>query len=113
METAEDARPAGTVRYDLLPEQAGSRARWEVSITVAPDLRGRGLGSAALSAADSWLIACEPAAAEIVAYVRRTHIGSLRLFERSGYSRVTSDDPELECLVRRLAPVAPPISRTP
>lgn len=114
VETPGDATPTATIRYDLLPQQAGSRERWEVSITVAPDRRGRGLGLAALSASDAWLVAREPATSEIVAYVRRSHLGSLRLFERTGYRPIASDDPDLACLVRRLRdPVAPPVSRTP
>jgi RimJ/RimL family protein N-acetyltransferase len=114
VETAGDATPTATVRYDLLPSEDASRERWEVSITVAPDLRGRGLGLAALSSSDAWLVAREPEASEIVAYVRRSHLGSLRLFGRNGYRPIASDDPELECLVRRLRqPVSPPVSRTP
>lgn len=113
VETGGRGTPAATTRYDLLPDGAGPRERWEVSITVAPEMRGRGLGSAALEASDAWLAAREPPAAEIVAWVRRANTGSLRLFERNGYRAVPSDDPDLACLVRRLRdPVAPPVSRT-
>lgn len=111
VESAGDATPAATTRYDLLPDGAGSRERWEVSITVAPEMRGRGLGRAALEASDAWLIAREPAASEIVAWVRRSNAGSLRLFERNCYRTISSADPDMTCLVRH--PILPPVSRTP
>ena len=103
-----EATPVGTTRYDLLPglptDPDGSRARWEVSITVAPEMRGRGLGSATLQASDAWLTATEPNAREIEAWVRSTNDGSRRLFERNGYRDVESDDPEMDCFVRPVGP---------
>jgi UDP-2,4-diacetamido-2,4,6-trideoxy-beta-L-altropyranose hydrolase len=95
-----DATPVATTRYDLLADDSGSRARWEVSITVAPEMRGRGLGSATLQASDAWLAATEPAVREIEAWVRSSNSGSRRLFERNGYRGVESDDPEMDCFVR-------------
>jgi RimJ/RimL family protein N-acetyltransferase len=73
-----------------------------VSITVAPAMRGRGLGSATLQASDAWLAAAEPGAGEIEAWVRSSNDGSRRLFERNGYLGVESDDPEMDCFVRPL-----------
>jgi len=94
------AEPVGTTRYDLLPGDDGSRTRWEVSITVAPEMRGRGLGSATLRASDAWLAATEPDAREIEAWVRSSNDGSRRLFERNGYRAIASDDPAMECFLR-------------
>jgi UDP-2,4-diacetamido-2,4,6-trideoxy-beta-L-altropyranose hydrolase len=101
VETAgSDATPVATTRYDLLADDSGSRARWEVSITVAPEMRGRGLGSATLQASDAWLTTTEPAVREIEAWVRSSNAGSRRLFERNGYRGIESDDPEMDCFVR-------------
>lgn len=95
-----EATPVATTRYDLLPDDAGSRARWEVSITVAPEMRGRGLGSATLQASDAWLTGAEPGAREIEAWVRSSNAGSRRLFERNGYRGVESENPEMDCFLR-------------
>ena len=105
---APEGTPVATTRYDLLPgtltDGAGSRARWEVSITVAPEMRGRGLGSATLQASDAWLAATEPGAREIEAWVRASNAGSRRLFERNGYRARESEDPEMDCFVRPVGP---------
>jgi UDP-2,4-diacetamido-2,4,6-trideoxy-beta-L-altropyranose hydrolase len=109
-ESGPAATPVATTRYDLLAGDSGSRARWEVSITVAPEMRGRGLGSATLQASDAWLSATEPDAREIEAWVRSSNAGSRRLFERNGYRAVGSGDPEMDCFVR---PIGVPGEHSP
>ena len=92
------AVPVATTRYDRLPP-AGS-GHWEVSISVAPGSRGRGVGGAALRASDEWLGAREPGAAAVVAHVRPDNAGSLRLFLRCGYREAASDEPGMLRFVR-------------
>lgn len=87
--------PVGTVRWDL--ETAGE---WEVSITVAPDSRGRGIAAGLLAAAEIWLsraaTSVDPTAptgepgerAGVAAYLAAVHTAnaaSRRLFLGSGY----------------------------
>jgi spore coat polysaccharide biosynthesis predicted glycosyltransferase SpsG/RimJ/RimL family protein N-acetyltransferase len=94
---AEDAAgtPVGTARWDLErgDGDAGSDghgdtdgARWEVSITLAPDQRGRGLSRAVLAAAEAWLADREPAAQTVVAAVHTGNAASQALFRRAGYA---------------------------
>ncbi len=73
------AAPAGVVRYDL----AGSEA--EVSIYLAPDRAGRGLGRALLAAAERWLAARHPEVEAVVAEVMAGNDVSHRLFAGSGF----------------------------
>jgi len=72
-------RPVGTVRFDR-----ESGRTWEVSITVAPEARGRGLAVPVLLAAERAL----DAAAEVTAIhanVHRDNAASQALFRRAGY----------------------------
>lgn len=68
-------QPVGTVRFDR--DDAG----WEVSITLAPDARGRGLAVPVLLAAERVL----DAPATIVATAHRDNAASMALFRRAGY----------------------------
>lgn len=81
---AEDAAaaPVGTVRWDAVPEEPGA---WEVSITMSPDQRGRGLAGSVLAAAERWLAAHEPDASRLLAGILTGNAASERLFERAGY----------------------------
>ena len=97
VETAEGT-PVATTRYDRLAPDGGDR--WEVSISVAPGMRGRGLGGATLQASDAWLRGAEPAAGAVVAHVRPDNTSSRRLFLRSGYSPAPSDEPDMDRFVR-------------
>jgi RimJ/RimL family protein N-acetyltransferase len=97
---AADGLPVATTRYDVRTAN-GSRARWEVSIVVAPEMRGRGFGNATLQASDAWLLATEPEAAEIIAWVRPANISSRTLFERNGYRAAEPAEAGLERFVRR------------
>ena len=100
--TGAEPVPVATTRYDLLADgvPATARTRWEVSITVAPEMRGRGLGSATLQASDAWLRSAEPGTTEIVAFVRPSNTGSRRLFERNGYRATPSPEQDMDCFVR-------------
>jgi RimJ/RimL family protein N-acetyltransferase len=69
-----DGKPVGTVRFD---RDGGA---WEVSITVAPEARGRRLAVPILLAAERAL-----APATVRANVHRDNAASLALFERAGY----------------------------
>jgi RimJ/RimL family protein N-acetyltransferase len=96
---ASDGEPVATTRYDLV---TGDRSGWEISITVAPGMRGKGVGSATLQASDAWLARAEPTAREVVAHVRPANTGSHLLFERNGYRNATPDEAEMDRLVRVL-----------
>ncbi len=87
-----DGTPVATTRYDRLDAGAGA---WEVSISVGPEMRGRGLGGATLRASDGWFLAAEPAADRVVAHVRPANEASRRLFERNGYAPATSGEPDM------------------
>lgn len=94
-----DGEPVATTRYDLL---SGDRSRWEISITVAPGQRGKGVGSATLQSSDAWLARTEPAAREVVAHVRPANTGSHLLFERNGYRYAPTDEAGMDRLIRVL-----------
>ena len=70
--------PIATVRWD----RRGANA-WEVSITIAPDWRGKGLGAAVLAAGESLFSGDEPV--QLLAGVHVSNTASRRLFMRSGY----------------------------
>jgi RimJ/RimL family protein N-acetyltransferase len=72
--------PAGMIRFDRLDDGEGV----QVNISVAPDLRGRGVGRAMLVAA------CAGVEGQVMASVREDNERSRRLFERCGF---TPDDP--------------------
>lgn len=74
-----DGEPVGTVRLDRV--RAGE---WEVSITVAPEHRGRGLGGPILAAGEAEL-AGRVRTATLLANVHRDNATSLALFRRAGY----------------------------
>jgi DNA-binding PadR family transcriptional regulator/L-amino acid N-acyltransferase YncA len=77
-----DGKPVGTVRFD---RDGGA---WEVSITVAPEARGRRLAVPILLAAERAL-----APATVRANVHRDNAASLALFERAGYRPESGDGP--------------------
>jgi RimJ/RimL family protein N-acetyltransferase len=74
-----DGDPVGTVRFDR--EQAGE---WEVSITLAPASRGRGLARAVLTEGERVLAERQDVRA-ILAAVHQDNAASAALFERAGY----------------------------
>ncbi|MET7997563.1 GNAT family N-acetyltransferase [Amycolatopsis sp. NPDC005232] len=76
---SDDDGPVGTVRFDR--ERPGE---WEVSITLAPASRGRGLSLAVLTLGERLLIERETVSA-ILAAVHHDNAASTALFERAGY----------------------------
>ncbi|HEY7593251.1 MAG TPA: bifunctional UDP-2,4-diacetamido-2,4,6-trideoxy-beta-L-altropyranose hydrolase/GNAT family N-acetyltransferase [Actinophytocola sp.] len=76
---AETDHPVGTVRFDRL--EPGT---WEVSITVAPADRGKGLASRLLMIGEGALQARHPAT-QILANVHEANKPSLTLFHHAGY----------------------------
>lgn len=70
---------AGTVRWDRV-----SDGEWEVSITVAPERRGRGLALPLLSAGERDLVR-RTGAATALADVHEDNVPSRRLFAVAGY----------------------------
>lgn len=76
----EDARGAvGVVRFDLEGQEA------EVSIYLAADRHGQGLGPALLRAAEVWLARQRPEVATVRAEVLAGNQASVVLFEEAGY----------------------------
>jgi RimJ/RimL family protein N-acetyltransferase len=74
-----DGEAVGTVRFDR--EQAGE---WEVSITLAPASRGRGLARAVLTEGER-VLAERHGVQAILAAVHEDNAASAALFERAGY----------------------------
>jgi RimJ/RimL family protein N-acetyltransferase len=86
--------PVGTVRFDRDGDA------WEVSITVAPAARGRGLAVPVLLAAERDLGRVTEAATDgadggvtVRASVHRDNAASTALFRRAGYRPAGADDP--------------------
>lgn len=86
--------PVGTVRFDRLDEEGSV---WEVSITVAPSLRGQGLASILLREAEAEFLRSRPEeereSVEFIAEMLESNPASRRLFEREGYEGGLKGDP--------------------
>ncbi len=78
----EGETPVASVRYDRL-DDAGHRV--EISVLVAAESRGRGIGSIALKRGEQDLRCAWPDVGRIVAVVNRDNVASRHLFERDGY----------------------------
>jgi RimJ/RimL family protein N-acetyltransferase len=76
-----NGEPVGTVRLDRAAGQS------ELSWTVAPAHRGRGLGKAMVAQA-----LAETEAAVVIASIRADNIASLRIAESCGFRRVAEQD---------------------
>jgi UDP-2,4-diacetamido-2,4,6-trideoxy-beta-L-altropyranose hydrolase len=76
--------PAGQVRYQIDGTSAA------VSISLAPQFRGRGYGQVVLEMATEDLFRTT-SVRQIDAYVKPNNTASLRLFNRAGYSRVGTE----------------------
>jgi RimJ/RimL family protein N-acetyltransferase len=78
--------PIGTVHFDLEGDSA------EISMTVAPAFRGRGLASAIVSRAIEEVMTECPSVHNIVAQIKPENARSIRCFERAGFEHVGSED---------------------
>lgn len=74
----QDGHPIGTVRWDHRED-----LDWEVSISLAPSVRGRGLSAAVLAAGEA--AHTSTATRRLVATIHDTNEPSRRLFARAGY----------------------------
>jgi RimJ/RimL family protein N-acetyltransferase len=93
-----DDEPAASVRYDHHPPEA------EVSITVAPERRGRGVARLALHAGEESLREEWPNVDALVAIVHVANSPSRRLFQSDGY-RVNKSDGQWLTLRKTIAPL--------
>ena len=83
----------GMVRFDrLLPSQ-----NWEVSVTVAPGYRGKGLSKKLLASAINFFYGKFPEAG-IVAEIKPENVISRNLFEASGFNYYSGDEHMLRFL---------------
>lgn len=73
----------GTVRFDPRSELRD----YEVSITLAPEARGKGLAASILERSQDWLIS-QVSVSTLYAFVQNHNASSLALFRKSGYRSV-------------------------
>lgn len=82
-----DGEPVGTTRLDRRDNG------WEVSITVAPDHRGRGMGQAMLDVTTEWFD--ENIGGDVIlSTIKPSNPASLALFAKLGYL-IVREDPDL------------------
>lgn len=74
----QDGNPVGTIRFDDLDDTS------EISITVSPDQRGKGMGTSLLDAADEWARE-ELGLDRIIARIKESNPASIAIFKKSGY----------------------------
>lgn len=74
-----DADKIGVVRFDLAGDSA------EINLNLAPEARGRGLGTELIVAGSGYLLQQHPAIAKIYAKIKRENLASIRAFEKAGY----------------------------
>jgi RimJ/RimL family protein N-acetyltransferase len=74
-----DGRPAGQVRLERGADS------WEISVALAPERRGTGLGAALIQAGVEQL-AAEGTEGQMEAWIRVGNEPSMRAFERAGFS---------------------------
>ncbi len=77
---ADDVGDVGTLRWDRVGD-----GEWEVSLTVAPERRGRALAGPLLRGGEDWLAEREPATHTMLAAVHVDNGPSQRLFDAAGY----------------------------
>lgn len=75
----DDRRPAGMLRFDWRDDR-----QWEVSIALAPEARGRGMGKGLLKLALEHFFSTHGGAA-VLAEVRPDNLPSRRLFLSAGF----------------------------
>ena len=82
-----DGAAIGQVRFDRVEP-----ARWEISATVAPEVRGRGYGRALIAAGVAWLWRNDPATRCVDAWIREENTRSIAVFVACGFSPVGLPD---------------------
>jgi ribosomal protein S18 acetylase RimI-like enzyme len=88
-------RPVGTVRLDAL-----APGEWEISVTVSPDERGRGVATKMIERAAALMSSA--GGRLVTAELRDTNDASRALFRRSGFVPEDSRAPGWERWVKRL-----------
>jgi spore coat polysaccharide biosynthesis predicted glycosyltransferase SpsG/GNAT superfamily N-acetyltransferase len=92
-----DDGPCATVRFD----RSGAEA--EISITVAPEQRGRGLGSQVIKEATELYLHAHPEVGRAVAEVRNDNAPSTVAFARAGFGNTDEGDAEWTRLAASIA----------
>ena len=95
-------RSVGTVRFD---RDAGTDR--EVSITLAPQQRGRGRAATVLACGEEFLAAQLGAGCRVTARVKVDNAASAALFQRAGYLRddaASAADPGVDHWAKPLGP---------
>jgi spore coat polysaccharide biosynthesis predicted glycosyltransferase SpsG/RimJ/RimL family protein N-acetyltransferase len=82
------AGPSGSVRFDADGEEA------EISVIVAPGLRGEGIGSRAIRESCELYLAAHPMVKAVRAEIREHNTRSAAAFTRVGFARVSHRSPE-------------------
>lgn len=77
-------KPVAVVRFDIQGEKT------EISLYLAPDQQGQGLGRSLLTAAEQWLKDNQPEVQWIIAEVLAHNPASRRLFENQGFQLSSS-----------------------
>ena len=89
-----DGEPVGTTRLDRREN------RWEVSITVAPEQRGKGYGSVLLDLTADWFD--ENIGGDVIlSTIKPSNPASLALFAKRGYVVVREDEDLVHLELRR------------
>jgi UDP-2,4-diacetamido-2,4,6-trideoxy-beta-L-altropyranose hydrolase len=91
---AEDV-PVGSVRYALSDRGA------DISIMVAPEMQGRGIGGELLETGEAYLRALHPERLLLRALIKPNNAASLQLFTRAGFKRAV-DEPDRVLYVKDL-----------
>jgi len=75
-----EGEPVGQVRLDAADDQ------FEISVSISPQHRGRGLGRAVIR------LACLAAGGRVVARIRSGNLRSVEAFQAAGFRRIDADD---------------------
>jgi UDP-2,4-diacetamido-2,4,6-trideoxy-beta-L-altropyranose hydrolase len=78
----ESARPVGVIRFER--RDSGEAI---VSINIAPDERGRGLGAEALRQGCTRVFE-EDAVSSVIAYIKSDNVASMRTFSQAGFTDI-------------------------
>jgi endonuclease IV len=81
----------GQVRFDKIESSltVSKIKTYEISITVSPDVRAKGIGTQLLKAAETY--ARNNNFSNIIATIKKNNLASIRIFERTGYRRLNKN----------------------